>query len=142
MGIFKLEQKVVEDPNKIPDNHLISFRMCRQAAMVIWLEELKKAISRLLKSNDKYIKNEWSDNRILWAQIDDNEWRKIRNMIKVITQHQVWKQKENQEVLFSLGSIKQKDWKEILLEGRLPDREESLFDKLNDTKIYDAALRM
>jgi len=34
------------------------------------------------------------------------------------------------------------DWKEILFDGRLPGREERLFDPLIDTKIYDTAINM
>lgn len=141
-GIFKLEKNLLEDPDSIHDNHLIAYRMCRAAAMVIWIGELKKAISRLLKSRDKYYKVVWSEKRILWAEVNGQEWKIIKNMIKVIKMHQVWKQKENKEVLSSLGATRQMDWKEILLDGRLPGREERLFDPLTDTKIYDTAIDM
>ena len=142
MGIYKLEERLEEDPNSIPDEHLIAYRMCRAPAMVVWVTELKKAISRLLKSRDKYYKNEWSEKRILWAEIGDEEWKIIRNMIKVIWMHQVWKQKENKDVLLALRSTRQMDWKEILLDGRLPGREERLFGPLRDTDIYDTAIDM
>ena len=141
-GIYKLEEELEKDPNSIPDEHLIAYRMCRAPAMVVWIAELKKAISRLLKSRNKYYKNDWSEKRILWAEINDEEWKIIRNMIKVIWMHQVWKQKENKDVLLALRSTRQKDWKEILLDGRLPGREERLFNPLRDTEIYDCAIDM
>lgn len=141
-GIYKLEKNLREDPDSIHDNHLVAYRMCRSAAMIIWIEELKKAIARLLKSGNKYYRTEWSENRILWTEIGEQEWEQIRNMIKVIKMHQVWKQKENEEALSSLGSTKQGEWKGILLDGRLPGREERLFEPLTDTKIYDTAISM
>lgn len=140
--IFKLEEKLRGDPDSIRNSHLIAYRMCRSAAMVIWIGELKKAISRLLKSRDKYHKAAWSEKRVLWAKIDEQEWKIIKNMVKVIKMHQVWKQKENEEILFSLGTTRQRDWKDILLDGRLPGREYRLFAPLTDTKIYDTALDM
>jgi len=141
-GIYKLEERLLEYPDSIHDNHLIAYRLCRSAAMVIWIGELKKAISRLLKSRDKYHKMAWSEKRVLWAEIGEQEWKIIRNMIKVIKMHQIWKQKENRDVLSSLGTTRQMDWKEILFDGRLPGREERLFDPLIDTKIYDTAINM
>ena len=141
-GIYKLEERLLEDSDSIHDNHLIAYRLCRSVAMVIWIGELKKAISRLLKSRDKYHKMTWSEKRVLWAEIEEQEWKIIRNMIKVIKMHQIWKQKENRDVLSSLGTTRQMDWKEILLDGRLPGREERLFDPLIDTKIYDTAIDM
>ncbi len=140
--IFKLEQKIQEDANSVHDNLLIAYRMCRQAAMVVWIEELKKAISLLLKTNDKYEDAEWSNKRILWAEIEDREWEKIRYMIKVISQHKVWKYKVNNNVLVSLRSTRQSDWRSILLNGILSGREKPLFSKLNDTTIYKNALEM
>ncbi len=142
MGIYKLEERLEDDPNSVPDGHLIAYRMCRAPAMVVWITELKKAISRLLKSKNKYYKNDWSEKRVLWAQIDNDEWKVIRNMIKVIWMHHIWKQKENKEVLLALRSTRQMDWKEILLDGRLPGREERFFNPLRDTDIYDTAIDM
>lgn len=139
-GIYKLEQNLLEDADSIHDNHLIAYRMCRSPAMVVWIQELKKAIARLLKSRDKYYKAEWSEKRVLWAEIAEPEWRTIRNMIRVVAMHQVWRQKENREVLSALGANRQMDWKDILLDGRLPGREERFFDPLTDTKIYDTAI--
>jgi len=116
--------------------------MCRQAAMVVWIEQLKKAISLLLRGNDKYREAEWCNKRIFWVEIEDREWEKIRNMIKVISQHKVWKYKENNEALVALGSTRQSDWKDILLNGILPGREDEFCPKLNDTKILRNALEM
>lgn len=141
-GIYKLDKRLLEDPDSIHDHHLIAYRMCRSSAMVIWIGELKKAISRLLITKDKYYKNAWSEKRVLWAEIEEQEWKIIRNMIKIVRMHQVWRQKENKEVLLALGATRQMDWKDILLDGRLPGREERLFDPLTDTKIYDTAISM
>lgn len=138
-GIYKIEESLLDDPDSIHNDHLVAYRLCRQAAMVVWTGELKKAISRLLKTKDKYYRSDWAEKRVLWAEIDDQEWDAIRKMIRVIRQHHIWIEKGNREVLFSLGSTRQGDWKEMLLDGRLPGREESFFSPLSDTKIYDLA---
>ena len=62
-------------------------------------------------------------------------------MIQLLT-NPVWKYKENNEVLVYLESTRQSDWRDILLNGILPGREDSFFPKLNDTKIIRNALEM
>jgi hypothetical protein len=140
LGIYKLEEKINEDKNSIPDDHLIGYRMCRQAAMLIWIAEFKKAISRLLISRNKYEDSKWREDRVLWANIDDSDLLVIGKMFEIIRNHKIWKIKENNEIIASLGSTKQSDWKSMLLDGKLPGREERLFDSLNDTFIYDKAI--
>jgi len=140
IGIYKLEDKLIDDPNSIPDDHLIGYRVCRQAAMFVWMSEFRKAVSRLLISRNKYIDSKWGDERVLWADIDENDFQIIGNMFEVIRKHKIWKIKENKEILESLGSTKQLAWKSMLLNGKLPGREEKLFDPLNDIVIYDKAI--
>lgn len=141
-AIFKIEEKIRDDPNSVPDAHLIAYRMCRAPAMTVYLTEVKKAIAWLLRSRNKYINNKWGDDRVFWCKIDDDEWRKIRRMIQVINQHKIWREKENEEVLRGLYSTKQKDWVELLIEGRLPGRTERYFSQLTSQKIYDEAIKV
>lgn len=142
IGIYKIEEKLVEEPNSIPDDHLTGYRICRQAAFLVWITELKRAVTRLLRSRNRYANAEWGDNRILWADITEEDFKIIGNMFDVIRKHRIWKIKENKEILASLGSTKQSDWKAMLLNGKLPGREERLFDPLHDAVIYDKAINM
>jgi hypothetical protein len=139
-GIYKIEEKLVEDPNSISDDHLIGYRICRQAAFLVWIKEFRKAITRLLVSRNRYENAKWRDERVLWADIKEEDFRIIGNMFDVIRKHKIWKIKENREILASLGSTKQSDWKAMLLDGKLPGREDRLLDPLNDTVIYDKAI--
>ena len=139
-GIYKIEQKLVEEPNSIADDHLIGYRICRQAAFLVWINEFRKSVTRLLVSRNRYTNAKWRDERVLWADMRDNDLPIIGNMFDVIRKHKIWKIKENKEILASLGSTKQSDWKAMLLDGKLPGREERLFDPLNDTVIYDKAI--
>ena len=141
-GIYKLEEKLIEDSDSIKDNHLIAYRMCRQSAFIIWSEELKKAITLLLKSRKKYRDNTWGGSQPLWAELDDTDYNDIKKMIRVISMHNIWKTKQNQELLSALGTTKQSDWKEMLLNGKLPGREEKLFEPLTDMLIYQTAITM
>jgi hypothetical protein len=63
-------------------------------------------------------------------------------MIQVIKQHKIWREKENEEVLRGLYSTKQKDWNELLIEGRLPGRTDRYFSQLTSQKIYDEAIKV
>jgi hypothetical protein len=140
-GTFKIEEKLYNDPNSIDAGHLSAYRICRRPAMVVWVEELQKAIVRMLKTKSKYDRAEWSENRILWAEMDENDWKMIRKMLQVIQEHQIWIERYNKATIQALASTKQRDWKEMLLDGKLPGRHEKLFDPLTDTKIYDRALK-
>jgi hypothetical protein len=140
IGIYKIEDKLVDEPNSIPDDHLTGYRICRQAAFLVWINEFKRAVTRLLRSRNRYSNAEWGDNRVLWADITEDDFQIIGNMFEVIRKHRIWKIKENKEILASLGSTKQSDWKAMLLNGKLPGREDRLFDPLHDAVIYDKAI--
>jgi len=141
-GIYKLEEKLIEDPDSITNDHLIAYRICRQSAFIIWSDELKKAIALLLKSRKKYRDNTWGGSQPLWAELDATDYNDIKKMIRVISMHNIWKTKQNQELLSALGTTKQSDWKEMLLNGKLPGREEKLFEPLTDMLIYQTAITM
>jgi len=142
IGIFKLEEKLNVDSDSISNNHLVAYRICRQSAFIIWIAELKKAIALLLRSRQKYEDNHWGYSQPLWANLDENDFRTIRNMIKVICMHNIWITKENRELLRALGSTKQGDWMELLTNGKLPGREDRYFQPLNYSSIYHDAIIM
>jgi hypothetical protein len=108
--------------------------------MIVWVEQLQKAIIRMLKTKAKYDKAEWAEERVLWAEIDEQDWRMVRKMFQVVQQHQIWIERFNKPAIQALTSTRQKDWKEILLDGKLPGRQDRLYSPLTDTKIYDNAL--
>jgi len=141
-GIYKIEDKLISDPNSVTDEHLIAYRLCRQAAMVIWVEEFKKALSILLKTKNKYEDALWSEERVLWANIDDSDLGIIGKMFTVVRDHKIWREKNNAAIISSLGSTKISDWRNLLLNGKLPGREDKLFDPLNDTVIFNKAINL
>ncbi len=135
MGIFKIEEQLAENPEKIPLDHLRAYRMCRAAPMVIWTTELKEAISQLLNLNNRYDTSNWKRDRILWAEIVDSDWSKIRKMIKIIAEQKIWIEKINSDIVKSVASNKQNDWRSILLDGKLPGREERIYNPLDASHI-------
>ncbi|MFI5405616.1 MAG: hypothetical protein ACHQ1D_03790 [Nitrososphaerales archaeon] len=38
--VFKIEEKLSNDPNSFDDGHLSAYRICRRPAMIVWTEEL------------------------------------------------------------------------------------------------------
>lgn len=138
-GIFKIEEELAGKPDSISNDHLKAYRMCRQAAMIIWAGELKRAISLLLNVKKRYHSSDWGEVCVLWSDIQDDDWESIRKMIRGIGQHKLWIEKYNQDTLNAISSTKQRDWKDILLNGRLPGRVESAFTPINSNYIFEFA---
>lgn len=139
-GIYKLEEKLEENPNSVKINHLAAYRMCRAAPMVIWANELQKAIVLLLKSHPGFFKNEWAEERPLWVEIPEEQWNRVRRMVRAIRDHEIWIERTNKDVINEITSTRQKDWKEMLLDGRLPGRTERLLPPLTYTKIHELSI--
>lgn len=138
-GIFKIEDSILENRNSIDTGHLAAYRICRRPAMIVWVDQLQKAIVRMFKTKDKYDKADWADERVLWVEMDSQDSKMIRRMFQVIQQHKIWIEKDNAETVQALASTRQRDWREILLDGKLPGRPEKSLSPLTDTKIYDLA---
>jgi len=131
LGIRRMEERLANDPQSIPDSHLRAYRMCRKAAMVIWTKELNRAIQLLLGTKTRYSVASWGEKRPLWAQILDEDWQQIRRMIRAIREHKVWGERTNPDMIAAVSSTRQKDWSDILLRGTLPGRQEKLLPPLD-----------
>jgi len=140
LGIFRLEERLTNNPETIPDSHLRAYRICRQAAMIIWVLEFKRALTVLLNTKQKYTDGSWPEQRSLWVEILPQEWDQIRKMLCATRDHKVWGERINPDVVNALKSTRQKDWKEILLKGRLPGRQEECLPKLDQNFIFRAQL--
>lgn len=140
LGVRRIEEKLERDPQSIPDSHLRAYRICRKAAMMVWCEELKRAIRLLLGTRGRYKVANWGERRPLWAQMLDEDWQQVRKMIQAIRDHKVWGESVNQDVVAAIASTKQKDWKDILLKGTLPGRREPLLPLLDSQYMFRAAL--
>jgi hypothetical protein len=141
IGTYKLEQEVAQRPESVPSNHLAAYRICRAAPMIVWMEQLEKALVLLLRGHPGYVNDEWADERPLWIEISSERWDKVKKMFKFVREHQIWIEKINREVINAIASTKQSDWKEILLNGRLPDRAQALYSPLTYTRIHEYAIR-
>jgi hypothetical protein len=84
------------------------------------MDQLQQAIIWMLKTKEKYDKAEWADERVLWVEMDEQDWKMIRRMFQVIQQHQIWIEKDNTETVQALATNRERDWREILLDGKLP----------------------
>lgn len=137
----KIEEAISKAPQSIPNGHLAAYRICRAPAMTVWMGELRLALVRLLQTRGKYQKHEWGKDRPLWAKIENSDWNVIRRMFQVVSQHSIWIQKENSVILQAISSTRQKDWKEMLLDGKLPGREQALLAKLDNNTIFDNSIK-
>lgn len=137
----KIEEAVSKSPQSIPNDHLAAYRICRAPAMTVWMGELRLAVVRLLQTRAKYQKHEWGKDRPLWAKIEAPEWDVIRRMFQVVWQHSIWIEKKTPQILQAISSTRQKDWKEMLLDGKLPGREQALLAKLDNNTIFDNAIK-
>ena len=139
-AIFRIEQKLSQNPDSVSNNHLAAYRMCRAAPMIVWTEQLKKAIVLLLKSYPGYTKDSWAEERPFWIEIPKEQWDRIRKMFKIVREHSIWIEKTNKQLIGEIASTKQKNWRDMLLDGRLPERNEKLFSPLTYNKIYELAI--
>ena len=131
LGIRRMEDRLANDPQSIPDSHLRAYRLCRKAAMVIWIKELKSAIQVLLSMKTRYTVAGWREKRPLWAKILDDDWEQIRKMIRALRDHKVWGERTSPDIVAAISSTRQKDWNDILLKGTLPGRPEQLLPPLD-----------
>ncbi len=139
-GIFHIEERLAESSETIPDSHLRAYRLCRAAALIVWSEELMRAIALLLNTLTRYEVGAWAQQRPLWAPIDPQVWERIRKMVRIVRDHKIWGERSNGDILQAITSTRQKDWREILLEGRLPGRHEQLLPKLDQNFIFQQSL--
>lgn len=138
-GIYRIEERLTDAPDTIPDSHLRAYRLCRASAMIIWTEELMRAIALLLNTLSKYEASKWPKERPLWASIEPAAWDRIRKMIRVVRDHKIWGERTSPEMLGAMSSTRQRDWKEILLQGRLPGRQDQLLPKLDQNYIFQSS---
>ena len=103
---------------------------------MIWVRELKLAIYTLLDTKAKYTNSKWKDDKLLWANIDNEEWKRIRRMINVIAQHKLWTEKLNRNIIDVISTTKKSDWEGILLKGKLPGTVESHYEPLDKNYIF------
>jgi hypothetical protein len=136
LGIRRMEERLTNDPQSIPDSHLRAYRICRKPAMMIWCKELKRAIQLLLNAKTRYTVAAWSEKRPLWAKMLDEDWQQVRKMLRAIRDHKVWGERANQDIVAAIASTRQKDWNDILLKGTLPGRTEPLLPILDQNFMF------
>lgn len=140
LGVYKLDEKLEQNPQGVPLDHLRAYRLFRKSALKVWAETLRDAVCQYLVFRNKYGKN-WHKERPLWAEIEIEEWEAIRRGIKAIVGHKVWAESQK-DLVGVLASTRQKDWASILLEGKLPGRPEKLYPEINVAAILAAMARV
>lgn len=136
LGIRRIEERLANDPQSIPDSHLRAYRLCRKPPMVVWAKELKRAIQLLLGTKTRYSVASWGEKRPLWAEIHDEDWQQIRKMIRAVREHKIWGERTNPDVLAAIYATRQMDWSDILLKGTLPGRQERLLPPLDQNYMF------
>jgi hypothetical protein len=89
IGVFKIENRIRKGEN-IPQNHIRAYRMYRPAAFQVWCELLKEALSMYLLARGKLTQDFKKRNRILWVQMDEENWQDIRRMVRKLASHKIW----------------------------------------------------
>jgi hypothetical protein len=133
-GIFKLEERLSSDPS-IRDEHLRAYRICRQAALVVVIGELREAIRQLLSIRARYTDARWSnEERFLWAEMTEADWTAIAKMLDLVLGHKVWIER-NPAHAETLQDNRKSSWEEILLTGRLPGATTSVYEPLTSGRL-------
>jgi hypothetical protein len=133
LGVYKLDEKLEEDPHSVPAGHLRAYRLFRKPAVSVWADVLREAVAHYLVIRGKLPKN-WHKDRPLWAEIDTSEWNAIRGGIRAVISHKVWVD-TSKPLIGRLASTRKKDWESILLEGRLAGSPDRLYPPLDVTAV-------
>ena len=136
LGVRRIEERLSNDPQSVPDSHLRAYRICRKAAMIIWGKELNRAIQLLMNTKTRYATSSWSEKRALWLQILDEDWNQIRKMIRAIRDHKLWGERTNPDIVAAIASTRQKDWSDMLVRGTLPGRREQLLNPIDQNFMF------
>jgi hypothetical protein len=139
LGVYKLDEKLEQNPQAVPVDHLRAYRLFRKSAMKVWAQTLRDAATQYLVIRNKY-RVDWHKDRPLWAEIARDEWEAIRRGVRAIVGHKVWAETQK-DLVGVLASTRQKDWASILLEGKLPGRAERLYPELNVASVVNAMAR-
>ncbi len=140
VGIFKIEERLQNNDPKITIEHLLAYRMLRQSALIAWAEEFRTALNTYFNSNNKYQKN-WSKENYLWVEMNENDENMIRNMIRYIKTHPAWTVRE-ENIVKSISSTSVSDWRQIILEGKLPGAVQPIYDPMTGGQILIKATQM
>ena len=140
VGVFKLDDKLEQDPQSVSLDHLRAYRLFRKPALKVWAETLRGAMCQYLVIKNKYGKD-WHKDRPLWAEIQPDEWDAVRRGLRAIIGHKVWAETQK-DLVGVLASTRQKDWASILLEGKLPGRPEKLYQELNLAFVVNAMAKI
>ena len=139
LGTFRMEERLANSPESVPDSHLRAYRICRRSAMIIWTKELVQAMALLLGTRTRYTRGGWSKDRPLWAQVLQEDWDCIRKMVRAVRDHKIWAERTNPEIVSAIALTRQKDWEQILLKGKLPGRQEQFMPPLDQNFIFKAS---
>lgn len=120
--------------------HLLAYRMLRQSALIAWAEEFRTALNTYFNSHNKYQKD-WSKENFLWVEMNENDENMIRNMIRYIKTHPAWTVRE-ENIVKSISSTSVSDWRQIILEGKLPGAIQPIYDPMTGGQILIKATQM
>ena len=70
--------------------------MFRKSPFQAWSEVLYEAIALLLRARGLIDASMEQAHRVFWAKIGDEEWQTIRNMVRLVRDHQLWLQRQEQ----------------------------------------------
>lgn len=133
VGIFKIEERLKNKDPKVTLDHLLAYRMLRQSALIAWVEQFRTALNTYFNSRNKY-KGNWSNEKYLWVDIDNDDMLIIRKMIRFVKTHPAWTaQEENVVKLISSTSVG--DWRNIILHGKLPGATQAAYEPYNGGQI-------
>lgn len=136
-GIYKIEERLASDPS-IRDPHLRAHRLCRQAPLIVIMRELRDALTQLLSLRGRYQDARWDKGQVLWANIEENDWKAVAKMLEVILSHKVWIER-NEAYTRVLQDTRQKSWEEILVKGTLPGAATPVYEPLNHSVLLKYA---
>lgn len=124
VGVYKLEDRIKKGDTTIPDDHLISYRLFRPAAFVVWCEFLKEAIANYLILNRKITnamrkeRKRGKGTRVFWVELEKEDWNAIEKIIDRLIRHKIWKDR-GPVIANAFGQTRPEYFRNLLEKGEI-----------------------
>ena len=136
IGVFKIENRIRKGES-IPQDHIKAYRMYRPAAFQIWCELFKEALSMYLLARGKLTQDLKKRNRILWVQMDEENWQVVRMMVRKLASHKIWVD-TGDVISNAFGQTRPEFFRKLLEQGQIDGAGKILDQPINVQFMFSA----
>lgn len=129
VGTSRIENKIIKGED-IPELHLVAYRMAKEEIIYNWLRYVKQVIQMAFVNAGIL----FDENAPFQKPMPANAWNNVRNFIIALKSLPVWVNRDMAASVFG-GKHNNDFWKQIFEEGRTPDGQKVLTQRLDLIKM-------